>query len=359
MSSTIHVFDFLARLPGEVPRGICPLFGSQRFLQQLAVRRLVDWLCEDNSEFSKSEFDGEKCEWLEVMDELSTRTLFGGGGPRIVVIDDADNFVQAYRADLESLHKNPPRAGLLVLRVKTWPSNTRLYKLVDEGGLQIHCDAPNQGRSKSPDEARIAKWLAQRAKSEYQFELPLACAPVIIELTNYDFGLMDQELAKLSLFAGKQVLDPATVRRIVGGWPEQTMWAAIDAAADGRAGQALEMLDLLIRSGEHPLAMFGQISWSLRRYAEVGELTLSSHRVRRRVDLPTLIRQAGFRDWQGEVKAAEQRLKKMGRERVWKLLDWIVETDLALKRSHSREERGRLALEKLFVRLADELAPAR
>ena len=40
------------------------------------------------------------------------------------------------------------------------------------------------------------------------------------------------------------------------------------------------------------------------------------------------------------------------------MLDWLLEADMALKRSHSKEHRGRLVLEKLFVKMAKELGAA-
>ena len=39
------------------------------------------------------------------------------------------------------------------------------------------------------------------------------------------------------------------------------------------------------------------------------------------------------------------------------MLDWLLEADLALKRSHSKPDRGRLVLEMLFVKMAKELGP--
>ena len=69
--------------------------------------------------------------------------------------------------------------------------------------------------------------------------------------------------------------------------------------------------------------------------------------------------QAGVRDWPlGAMKKAEDRLKQIGRARAGKLYEWLLETDLSLKGSHSHESRGRLALEMLFLRLARQGAAA-
>ena len=180
----------------------------------------------------------------------------------------------------------------------------------------------------------------------------------MIELTQCNFGRMEQELGKLCLYADESDLTPLAVRKIVGGWPAQTMWSAVDAALDGRAGQSIDLLKQLFDAGEHPLAMFGQISWSLRRFAEVGELVTRDSRNGRRVNLNDSLKAAGFRPWGNELDNATARLKQLGRKRVANLLDQIVEADFALKRSHSKEHRARLLLELLFTKMSEQLSPA-
>ena len=69
--------------------------------------------------------------------------------------------------------------------------------------------------------------------------------------------------------------------------------------------------------------------------------------------LKDALTQAGFRDWPlGTLKAAETRLIQLGRVRGGKLYRWLLETDLALKGTHSHETRARFALEQLFLRMA-------
>ena len=357
MSGTLHVFDLLDRPADVKPRGICPIFGNERFLKKLAAKTIVENLSDDDSNYSSVQLDGS-ASWSDVNDELSTRSLFGGGGPQIVVVDHADPFVKAYRDQLEKLEKSPPSNGVLILIVDTWTASTKLYKRIAKSGTQINCSPPTKSaRSKQRDDAAVMKWLVARAKSNFDFELPQAGASILIELTDCNFGRMEQELAKLSLYAVDEKLEPLKIREIVGGWPVQTMWSAIDAATDGNAKGALELIDQLIRSGEHPLALFGQMSWSLRRFAEVGEIVTRDKRNGRRIDMNSALKQAGFRQWGGELESAGRRLKQLGRERVAQMSDWILKTDLALKRTHTKENRGRLALEKLFVQMAVELGP--
>ena len=43
------------------------------------------------------------------------------------MVDEADEFVSRYREALEDYVARPGRSGILLLDVKSWPSNTRLY----------------------------------------------------------------------------------------------------------------------------------------------------------------------------------------------------------------------------------------
>lgn len=182
---------------------------------------------------------------------------------------------------------------------------------------------------------------------------------MLVDLTDCEFGQMDMELQKLALYADKGKVTVDTVGKVVGGWRTQTMWDAIGAAVDGDSGKALGLLDQLLKSGEHPLALFGQLSWSLRRYATATEHVLRQVRNGSRPDMGSAISAAGFKPWGGEADMAHDRLKQLGRDRAAKILDWIVEMDFSLKRSHSQADRGRFALERLFVRMSSELGPAR
>lgn len=354
---TIHVFDFLN---DEIKpsTGVCAVFGGERFLKRLAIKKITHAAAAGDVDFQATQFDGDSVKLADVLDELQTRTLFGGDGPRVVVVDHADKFVSEFRSQLEDLaEKDIP--GLLVLLVGKWASNTRIYKRVDKSGLQIRCDAPLKGKSKTTiDSKLVVGWLTNRAKVEYGFTLPASGAQVLIDLSDCEFGRMDQELQKLALYVDdKGKVNDETVAKVVGGWKTQTMWEAIEAACNGDAGHALTLLDHLLRSGEHPLALFGSMAWSLRRYGVATEIVFRQARSGRRPDIGRAVQEAGFRPWGGEVEASQDNLRQLGSKRTAKILDWLNEADLALKRSHSQEGRSRLVLEKLFVRMAKELSP--
>jgi DNA polymerase-3 subunit delta len=244
----------------------------------------------------------------------------------------------------------------LILEVSTWPATTRLYQRIDKSGLPIDCRPPEKaaGKRKAVDERRIVEWLAQRAATAHDARLALDAGSLLVELLGLQFGLLDQELAKLALFAGSGgKITPEMVRDVTGGWRSQTIWELLDLAAEGKAAEALRQLDLLMQSGEPAAALFGSISWSLRRFAAATRLVQRAERVGRRVSLPEALKAAGFREWPaGALAAAERQIKQLGRDRAGMMYRWLLEADLALKGSHSHGERSRWVLERLILRMA-------
>jgi DNA polymerase-3 subunit delta len=358
MSHTVHIFDYLDS-PAEYPlAGVCVLFGDEPFLKQLgrgALRKQLWGEASDDTPLAT--FVGDEARWRDVLDELSTVSLFGGGGAkRLAIVENADKFVSQNRQSLEDYAAKPSRIGTLVLEVDAWPGNTKLYKIVDKEGLQIDCRPPEiaRGRNKVPDGERIEKWLRAWATSHHNIALEARGASLLLELAGPVFGILDQDLAKLALYVkpgGKVTAE--MVREIVGGWRAKTAWDMVDAACDGDAAEALLQLDRLLQSGDHPIAIFGQISWSMRRYNTAVRVYEAAERAGRRISLRESLQQAGFNDWpKGTLDAAEGRLKQLGRERAGKLYRWLLEIDLALKGTHSHDDRARFALEHLFLRMA-------
>jgi DNA polymerase-3 subunit delta len=366
MSNTIPALDLLANPAAAKPRPIIVLFGDEPFLKQLVRKALLQTILGEDADAPYSSFDCEERmpEWRDVMDELSSNSLFGGGGPKLVVLRNADAFVSAHRSRLEDHVAAPRGHGVLLMEVDEWPANTRLYKAVDATGLPIDCRPPQrqQGKSKVLDENAVVGWIMQWADARHGFRIGRDGAQLLLDLSGPIFALLDQNLAKLALFAGSdKKIGAMTVQEVVGGWRAKSTWDMVDAAANGEAGEALVILDKLLQSGEHPLALFGSIAWSLRRYAAATRIFQQAERRGDRMPLREALTQAGFRDWpQGTLKLAEQRLMQLGRNRAARLYRWLLEADLAMKGSHSHESRARFVLEQLILRMSKQAAlPAR
>jgi DNA polymerase-3 subunit delta len=338
----VHAFEYLAA-PEQFPaRPVCAVFGNESFLRRQAILCLrAAVLGGDEGDFSLSTFEGRGTLFRDVHEVLSTVAMFGGGGARLAVVENADDFITRYREQLESYVAKPSRSGVLLLDVDTLPSNTRLYKAIAADGLLIDCGAPPP--------PKLSKWLVAWAKQQHRVAVSTAAAEMLVELIGPEIGLLDQELAKLALMAAAdQKITPELIGRAVGGWRAKTTWEMLDAAMDGKVREAIEQLDRLLASGEQPVGILGQISASLRRFAAATRLILQAEAAERRIALRDALTQAGIRSF--VLQKAERQMRLLGRHRGAQLDRWLLQADLDLKGESAMPPR--LVMERLIVRLA-------
>ncbi len=337
----LHAVDYLAAPQKYPPLPVCVVYGDESFLRRQALAKLRQAvLGGDEAEFSYFAFDGRSAELADVLSELATVAMFGNG-KRMAVVDDADDFVTRYRSQLEDYVAEPAASGVLVLDLKTFPANTRLYKAVAADGLPIDCNAPRA--------AAVGRWLGRWAEQAHAIKLAPAAAEMMVEMIGSELGLLDQELAKLALVAGPdRRVTPEMVGESVGGWRAKTTWVMLDAVLDGDVSGAMVQLDRLLGSGETPIGLLGQISASLRRFAAATRLVFQDQAAGRRMQLRRSLEQAGVRSF--VLAKAESQLRRLGRDRGAKLYGWLIQADLDLKGASALPPR--LILERLIVRLA-------
>jgi len=350
-AGTVSALDYLAHPEKHPLAGVCAVYGDDAFLKSevvIAVRGQV--LEGEEGEFGLTAFAGREVRLCDVRDALATVSLFGAGR-RLVIIEEADPFVTEFRGELEDYVAKPAR-GVLVLEVKTWPGNTRLAKQVAAAGLSIDCRSLEtlKPQEKRPRDREMKKWLVERAKALHEVRLESAAADALAELVPPEPGILIQEVARLALLVGEdRTIDVKLVRENVGGWRARATWDMVDAAADGRAADALAQLDRLLASGEKPHGLLPQMASSLRRFASAIELIEGAEADRQRLPARDALAQAGVLPF--KLADAERQLRQLGRRRARLLTQWLLAADLAMKGHHSADDRARIELERLIVQL--------
>ena len=354
--NTVPVLKFLTT-PKKHPTGpLCAITGDDAFLRHEARMALVHSFDENNPSDddlpSWQSFDGRVAEIAEIMDALRERSLFGAER-RIVVVEEADPFVKRYRDRLEQYLEKTIADAVLILEVKTWPANTRLAKAVAQSGLTIRCQVPQQGRELTEFTKQLKDWLIHVAKSEHEANLKRAAVDLLLEQLPTEVGVLCQEVAKLALLTEKNgAIEADLVRKHVGNWRTRKTWDMIDAAAEGRAADALGQLDRLLAAGEEPHALLPQMASTFRRFAAAARAFEHAEQLRRPISLRAALQQSGMPPF--KLAAAEGQLKQIGRPRAKQLYQWLLAADLQLKGYNSTKERARRVLETLIVRLSKQ-----
>ena len=331
---SITATEFLSSKNPPAPHGVLVMYGPERFFRG-EILHLLPGVSGEEAESAITRLNGEHAEIREVMSELKTVSMFGD--QRIVLIEDADDFVTANRPVLEKYTASPAKGSLLILDVKSFPKTTKLYKLVDQHGLAVEC-AELTG-------ANLLKWLQRVAKEQYGKDLDRDSATLIVQLAGDGLGMLLQEVAKLASLVGEVAeITRDDVVKVVGGWRTETTWVMLDAVRDGNLNKALEALNKLMMAGEAPQKILGGVTFTFRKLAEATERARAGAPLREAISVSGIFPAA--------IAPSETYLRRIGFERASRILQMLIEADTEMK-GGSRVD-PRLLLERLFVRLAGE-----
>lgn len=320
--------------PEKHPTGsVVVLFGDDAFLKQAALQSVCKMVLAAEDVDGVTHFDGKVVDLLTVRDELWTVSMWGER--RLVIVDNADDFVSSNRAALEKYVSKPAKKSVLLLDVRSWPKNARLARAVDKVGLALRCAAFS--------EREAVQWLGQQSRETYGKKLNRDAARLIVDLAGTDVGLLYQQLAKLAAYVGdRPQIGTDDVRPLVGGWTTQTAFVMAGAARDGNIGFALSQLEKLLVAGEAPPRILGAIRTVFARLAQAHELAC------RGMELNSALRRTGV--FPREMKQSAAYLKRIGPSRAQNIYGWLIAADESLKGRSRLSER--VELEGLLVRLS-------
>lgn len=334
----MHATAYLKK-PDAKPIGpVVAVFGSETYLRQRVVDAVSDQVVGSNpdDDMAVVRFPGKTTDLVTVLDELRMVSMWGDR--RLVVIEDADDFVKNHRAGLEKYVQAPAKKSVLVLMVNSWPSNTKLAKAVAQVGLDLDC-----GPLKPAD---LVRWIPDQARSVHQRDISRDAAQLLVELVGTDLTQIEQELAKLATFVGdQQGIGVEDVRKLVGGWKAETTWGMLDAIREGNVDLAMHLLDKLLTEGEHPLKLLGGINFTFR------PLAAATESARQGLSLRESLIAAGVKPF--VVGASEAYLRRMGRPRAELIYRRLLEVDTGLKGKSSLPDRAQM--EQLLLQLAGKL----
>ena len=280
------------------------LVGEESFLQ---LQKLAEIRAELPRDTQVVDVDGEQSQLADVLDELRSFAMFGGG--KLVVVRDADDFVSRFRDKLEDYVASPCDSGVLVLRLRSLPKTQRIFKLISKVG-QVHECAPLK-------QHQLPAWIVNRAKTAHKLTVDRSAAALLAELIGADLGRIDNELAKLALQAPAGKLTSETVLAAVSFQREQQMWDLTNELAMGRPVEALKRWRHLVQLDSS--AEFRAVTWLTMWLEDMGTILrggdLGKMSWKYRDHLPQFIKVA----------------RSFGRQRLRLAVDLLAEMDLRAK----------------------------
>jgi DNA polymerase-3 subunit delta len=351
VSNSCTALELLADPPGPewaATAAVVAVTSTEPFFVHHVLSLLRDRLCpdEDDRAWAWREFIGDDLEdGRDVFDEAATIPMFATA-TRAAVVRAADAFVTRFREPLEKLAgTSRGRRGVVILEVKSLPSNTKLAKAIAKAGVIVD--------TAIPPKANLASWLVAWAKSHHGRAIQKATAERLLDRLDSDLGQIDQAIARLAAAGGTGAIPPEAVDEIAMGPKERSAGEMVDLAASGRAAAAISHLADLIESGESPIGIAAQVASVLKRVSAAARLLGLPAEAGRPAGINDALKAAGVAAWPKAMDQAAAALRQLGPRRARSLPVWILETDRALKGEASRGLRAQLAIERLFCKMVD------
>ncbi|HOX38177.1 MAG TPA: DNA polymerase III subunit delta [Candidatus Brocadiia bacterium] len=186
--------EFISRFN---PAGLKPVYavhGEERYFAWRIidlVRKAVVAQAGPNSVHTAEPKDS----FTDFVSALRTRSLFAETDRRLVLMEDADDFIQKNREHLEHYLESPSPGSVLLLSCRKWNGSTRLAKAVDKIGVSV------ETRRLYPNQLRA--WLIEEAK-RLDKRLMTDAADMIAEATGSDLFALHSEIEKLSCYVGEE-----------------------------------------------------------------------------------------------------------------------------------------------------------
>jgi DNA polymerase-3 subunit delta len=220
------------------------LVGPDALMRQEAMQDILKQMPPDAQ---RVDVDGETAELADVLDDLRSFAMFGGG--KVVSVRNADEFVSRFREQLEDYVASPSNSATLVLRFDSLPSNQRIYKAISKSGQIVACQPPKD----------LKGWIVQRGKSEHKLSIHPEAAELLADLLGDDLGRIDNELAKLALTVPSGKIGADEVGASVAFQREREMWDLTNALAAGDAAEAVRRWRQLVQGDSS--AEFRAVAW--------------------------------------------------------------------------------------------------
>jgi len=268
---------------------------------------------------------------LVIVDGLLGRFEAKQGRPRSRKKGKSGNGLGEWEG-LASYIKQMPETSVLVLVDGEMLSQNPLLKKLSPSA-EVKAFPLLRGRD-------LKAWIRKRVKEEGGDITPQA-VDLLAELIGGDLWAMNGEIQKLLLYSQERPINEDDVRQLVSHVQEASIFALVDAVAEGRTELAQRILHRLYDDGVAPTYILVMITRQFRLVAQAKDLGpgLSRLQIQDRLGLKSsysldkTLSQAKLYDFEGVKRA----------------YDKLLETDLAIKTGKYSDK---LALELLVTELA-------
>ncbi|QQE73116.1 DNA polymerase III subunit delta [Brevibacillus composti] len=195
-------------------------------------------------------------------------------------------------------------------------------------------------------DAELYAWVERQAE-KYQASIQRPQAARLVERVGGELRLLDKELEKLALYAGREggVITDEVIDKLASRTLEQDVFALIESIAAGRLDKALRMLYDCLQTGEEPIRLLALMARQFRLLLHIRQWGPRGYSQQQLAGMLKVHPYA--------VKKAGEQARHFSEASLRRLLAILAEEDFRMK---SGQVDKRLALELFMTRVFEERA---
>lgn len=313
--------------------GIHPIYviaGKEQALGKTYYRELLDRLIAPEQRATGLWVTDSKVAVDEVLDEL--RTLPFLTDRRVVVIQEADDFISKNRPVLETYFDSPCSTGVLILIANSFPANTKLAKKLKTVGELVSITPPKPWQ--------LPAHIADYVKKTFDKSLARDAAQLLVDLTGDDVTRLYSEAEKLVVFVDKQKnISVKDVEALVGHNRVFGVFEVIDAMVAGQTGVALSRLrNMFAEDKNAQFTVVGAFAFHFRKMFNAKALLTQGK------SIPEVTK--ALRIW-GKTDQFYAQIRKVSLEQIGRIIQQLASIDYQIKTGQTRTT---VAIEQLVLK---------
>ncbi len=334
--------DFRKHLESGALSGLYILYGEEKYLVRRYARKLIRKV---TAEVPLPEFNFQRFDGSDSVDDIAAavEALPFMAERKCVAVSDLapDGMRAAENAKWQELAASVPETTVLVVYQpnttpeKKAPKWNALLKKAGKYGRLVCFE-----RREGPE---LEKWLCAEAAKRH-CELSRRDARRMMELGGNDMQTLKNEMEKLCAFVGEGEISTAVIDSMISRRTETTVFILSRALVSGEYSRAYSLLDQMFYQNEEPISILATLSSAF----------IDMYRVRAAMQSGVPIANIAKTfpgDYKGKefrLRNAERNVKRLSTEQLRRILEELLQTDLALKSSKTSK---RVLLEEMIARI--------
>jgi DNA polymerase-3 subunit delta len=251
--NTKALFEHIAKAP------LAPAYlftGEEAYFMERALTRIIEKaLSGAPRDFNLDVFYGKDTKASDVAAQASVLPVMAE--KRVVVLKEADRLRNL--GPITAYLENPsPDTVLILIAMNADRGKERtLSEAVSKNGVTVHFYHPFE--SEMPG-------LIRAAARESGCSIDENAAAYLMDVLGGNLALIEAELNKVyNLLGSRKSVTYEDVKESVGDFGAPLVFDLVDAVADKRPGDAVSVLEKLLRDGEQPLMILGMMAGHFRK----------------------------------------------------------------------------------------------